>query len=302
MGTEVPRAQSFPRQTLSAAHTGILLMLVAALTSSILHMGVRHVSPRIPVFEVVFLRTLFSMLAGAPLVLRPGRMAWRSNAPGLQIVRGLVGTLSMTTWYYSLATLPLADAVTLGLTTSLFVVLGATIVFKERAGLYRWAALLVGFLGAVIVLRPTGQGVALVPAIICIASSALWAISLLIAKYAGRYDSSLTTAFWQPLTIMPFAAIGAYVTWVPPQAADLTVLAVIAAVAVLGNYCSIQALRIADTSITMPVDYTKLIWSIIGGYILFNEIPSVSTALGALLIIASSLYIALRESHRGPQQ
>jgi len=280
---------------LPAAHIGILLMLAAALTSSILHVGVRYVSPRIPVFEVVFLRTLFSVVAGAPMVFRPGRMAWRTNAPGLQIFRGIVGTGSMTAWYYSLATLPLADAVTLGLTTSLFVVLGATVMFNERAGLYRWVALGVGFLGAVLVLRPSGKNIALLPALICLASSALWAFSLLIAKYMARYDSTATTAFWQPLTIMPLAAIGAYLTWVPPQPLDLIVIAVIAAVAVLGNYCSIQALRIADTSITMPVDYTKLVWSVIAAYVIFKEVPSLTTAFGALLIVASSLYIAVRE-------
>jgi drug/metabolite transporter (DMT)-like permease len=105
----------------------------------------------------------------------------------------------------------------------------------------------------------------------------------------------MTTTFWQPLTIMPFAAIGAILTWVPPGPGDITVLAVIAAFAVLGNYCSIQALRIADTSVTMPIDYTKLVWSVIGAYVLFNEIPSAATAVGALLIVGSSLYIALRE-------
>lgn len=272
-----------------------MLMLVAAVTSSILHMGVRYVSPRIPVFEVVFLRTFFSILAGAPVVFRPSKMAWRSNAPGLQIIRGLVGTLSMTAWYYSLATLPLGDAVTLGLTTSLFVVLGATVVFAERAAAYRWAALIVGFLGAVLVLRPSGQGVGLLPALICLASSALWAISLLIAKYAAKYDSTMTTAFWQPLTIMPFAAVGAYLTWVPPQPIDLAILGVIAVVAVVGNYCAIHALRIADTSVTMPVDYTKLVWSVIGAYLLFNETPHLMTAFGAVLIVGSSLYIAIRE-------
>lgn len=272
-----------------------MLMLVAAVTSSVLHMGVRFVSPRMPVFEVVFLRTLFSIIASAPVVFRPGRMAWRSAAPGLQILRGIIGTLSMTTWYYSLATLPVGDAVTLSLTTSLFVVLGATMFFAERAEPYRWAALVVGFLGAVLVVRPSGQGMGLVAAAICLASSALWAVSLLIAKYAAKYDSTLTTAFWQPLTIMPFAAIGAYLTWVPPQPFDLLILGAIASLAVLGNYCSIAALRITDTSITMPVDYTKLLWSVIGAYVLFNESPHLTTAVGAILIIGSSSYIALRE-------
>lgn len=279
----------------STAQLGILLMLVAAITASILHMGVRYVSPRIPVFEVVFLRTLFSILVGAPMVFRPGRTAWRSNAPGLQITRGLIGTLSMTTWYYSLATLPLADAVTLSLTTSLFVVLGATVLFAERAAAYRWAALVVGFLGAVLVLRPSGQSLGLLPALICLASSALWAASLLMAKYVARYDGTMTTAFWQPLTIMPFAAIGAFLTWVPPQPLDLLVILIISSFAVLGNYCSIHALRIADTSVTMPVDYTKLVWSVVGGYVLFHEIPNGITIAGALLIVGSSLYIAFRE-------
>jgi drug/metabolite transporter (DMT)-like permease len=282
----------------SAVTVAVLFMLLSALLSSALHVGVRYMSSRLPVFEIVFLRTFLSMLVTLPLVLRPGQMAWRSNAPSLHVLRGLVGTASMAAWYYSLSVLPLADATTFGMTTTLFVVLGAAFWFRERVDAGRWCALAVGFLGCVIVLRPTGAGVALVPALIAISSSALWAMSLLLAKNQARYDSSLTITFYQPLTITPLAALGAYFVWVTPTWHDLGVLSGMAVLASIGNYCSIQALRMADASITMPVDYTKLLWTVIAGYLLFSEVPGLSTWAGAALIVGASLYIAIRESRR----
>jgi drug/metabolite transporter (DMT)-like permease len=281
-----------PEQAVTLA---ILLMLAAAALSSVLHAGVRYLSAHLPVFEIVFLRTALSILTVAPLVFRPGQSAWRSNAPSLHLLRGAVGAVSMTAWYYALSALPLADAVTLGLTTTFFVVIGAWLWFGERVDAGRWAAVFVGFGGAVLVLQPTGANVRLLPALIAIASSALWALSLLLAKHQARYDSSLTITFYQPLMITPYAAIGAYLVWVPPSWHDLAVLSLLAVTASIGNYCAVHALRLADASITMPVDYTKLVWTVIAGYLLFAEIPGLSTVLGAVLIVAAAIFIAVRE-------
>ncbi len=289
------------RRIRSAATLGVLFMLASALASSALHVGVRYMSGKLPVLEIVFLRALLTLLLTAPLVFRPGQVAWRTNAPGLQIMRGMVGTCSMSAWYYALSTLPLADAATMGMTTSLFVVLGAVLWFREQVDVYRWAALLTGFVGAIVVLKPTGANVLLGPALIALGSSALWAVSLLMAKGLAKYDSSLTITFYQPLTVVPWVAIAAWVVWQPPTLHDWLVLTAMAAAAGVGNYCTIHALRLADASIAMPVDYTKLLWTVAAAYVLFNEIPGMSTMAGAALIVAASLYIAVREGKRTPR-
>ena len=274
----------------------IALMGLSALMSSVMHVGVRLVAQGgLPIIEVVFLRTLLTLLLTLPFVFRPGHMAWRSNVPMLHVLRGGIGVLSMWAWYYALANLPLGLAVTLGQTTALFLVGGAALWFHERVGVVRWSALLAGLLGAVIALRPDAADGISWPALIAIASSALWASSLLMAKHLTRYDAPLTVTFYQPLTIMPLALLAALPVWTMPTLYDLAVLTLMAAAAGLSNFCSIKALSLADASLTAPIDYTKILWSTTAAYVLFAEVPGVSTWIGGALILTATLMITIYE-------
>jgi drug/metabolite transporter (DMT)-like permease len=270
-------------------------MLAAGLCSSLLHIGVRIVSPVLPTIEIVFLRSLFTLMATLPFVLRPANVAWRTNAPGLQVVRGVVGVTSITAWYFALGRMPLADAAALSFTTGLFVTAGAALAFGEAVGMRRWSAVLVGFLGALIVLRP-GAGVVSWAAISAVASSALWAGSLLLAKQLARTDSSLTITFWQPLMTTPLALLATIPYWVWPEVGPLMILMAMGVVAAAGNYCYIHAIRTAEAAIVMPADYVRLVWMAGWGFLFFAEVPLLSTWIGAALIIGATLFITIRES------
>ena len=271
------------------------VMLIAGLASSLLHIGVRHISPAVPAVEIVFIRSTITIFFTLPVVLGSSVIAWRTRRPGLQVLRGLIGVFSMTMWYYALGEMPLADAGALSFTTGLFVTLGAALWFKENVGVRRWSAVAVGFLGALIVLRP-GPGMFTWPAVAAVVSSALWAASLLMAKQLARYDSTLTISFYQPLLIAPFAAVAALPVWVWPDARVWTILVAMGAVAAVGNYCYIYALRLADASVVMPADYVRLVWMAGWGYLFFSEIPLLTTWFGALLIIGATFFITVRES------
>ncbi len=282
----------------SAVTRAIVLMGLAAILSSIMHVGVRLVSDTgLPIIEIVFLRTLLSLLITAPFVFRPGRMSWRSNAPSMHGLRGIVGTTSMWAWYFALANLPLGLATTLGQTTSLFLVVGAAIWFREQVGGVRWLALLGGMAGAMIALQP-GSGELGWTAVIAIVSSALWAVSLLMAKDMTRYDSTLTISFYQPLTIAPLAFLATIPVWVMPTLYDLWLLLMMAVAASVANYCSIKALGLADASITAPIDYTKILWSTAAAFVLFSEVPGTSTWIGGALIVAATLGLTLYERRK----
>jgi drug/metabolite transporter (DMT)-like permease len=269
-------------------------MLVAGITSSLLHIGVRHVSPYVPTFEIVFLRSLLTIAFTMPFLWYSGRMAWRTKRPGLQLVRGMVGVLSMSSWYYSLALLPLADAGALSFTTAIFVTIGAAVWFGEPVGFRRWTAVLVGLLGALVVMRP-GSGVVSIPAIAAAGSSVLWALSLLIAKELNRDDSVLTVSFYQPLMIAPFAGIAMIPTFVWPPMEAWLILTGMGAVAAISNFAYLSALRMADASIMMPLDYVRLVWMAAWGYLIFGEVPDLATWIGALLIVAAAAFITVRE-------
>ncbi len=275
--------------------SAVLLMLAAGVVSSCLHVCVRFVSPELPTIEIVLLRSVFTILITLPFLLRKGRVAWRSNRFDLQAIRGMIGVCSMTAWYYSLSVLPLADAGTLSFTTAIFVTLGAGLLFGEAVGIRRWSAVIIGLIGTIIVLKP-GSGLLSIGAAAALGSSVLWATSLLMAKRLTAYDSSLTITFYQPLMIAPFALLGSLPFWVWPSGRALLILAAMGALAAVGNYAYIQALRIADASISMPADYVRLLWMVMWGYFLFAEIPAISTWIGALLIVGSTLFITWRES------
>lgn len=282
--------------------TAICVMLLAGLCSSLLHIGVRYAAPVLPAIEIVFLRSSITILVTLPVVLRSAELAWRTSRPGLQVLRGLVGVFSMSLWYYALGNMPLADAGALSFTTALFVTLGAALLLGESVGIHRWAAVAVGFLGTLIVLRP-GPDMFTWVAAAAVFSSALWAVSLLLAKHLTKFDATLTISFYQPLLIAPFALLMSVPVWVWPDGKTWLILLGMGAVAALGNYGYVYALRMADASLVMPADYVRLVWMAGWGFLCFAEVPPVTTWIGALLIIGATLFITLRESQtaRPPQ-
>ena len=273
---------------------GIALMIFAGICSSLLHIGVRHVSPYLPSIEIVALRSLFTLLVTMCAVALTTGMSWRTKRFDLHVIRGIVGVMSMWTWYYALGHLPLADAGALSFTTGLFVTVGAALYFGEKVGPRRWAAVIVGFAGAVIILRP-GAGIITLAAIWAVLSSALWGVSLLMAKHLAKFDQSLTISFYQPLVTAPIALLLAVPTWVWPEPWVLAVLVGMGMVAAAGNYCYVHALRVADASLVMPADYVRLLWMAGWGFLFFAEVPLITTWIGAALIVGSTAFITWRE-------
>jgi drug/metabolite transporter (DMT)-like permease len=284
-----------------SAATGIVLMLIAGLCSSCLHIGIRTIGTQLPVIEIVALRSCATMLATLPVFMFISGLTLRTKRLDLQLLRGLIGVSSMWSWYYALARLPLADSGALSFTTGLFVMLGAALFFGEKVGLRRWSAAAIGFAGMLIILRP-GAGLISWAAISAVVSSALWAVSLLMAKNLARYDQSLTISFFQPLTIAPIALLLALPGWVWPSKEAWLILLAAGSVTAVGNYCYVHALRIAEASLVMPLDYVRLLWMAGWGFLFFAEIPLLTTWIGAALIMGATFFITVREAQRARER
>ncbi|MEQ1613293.1 MAG: DMT family transporter [Hyphomicrobiaceae bacterium] len=279
---------------MSPVVAAVVMMLMAGVMSSLLHIGVRYISPHIPTLEIVFLRSLFTILVTLPIVFRPGQVSWRTNNLPMQMTRGAVGVCSMSFWYYALGQMPLADAGALSFLTAIFVTIGAAFWFGEPVGLRRWGAVIVGLIGALVVLKP-GAGVISWAAIAAAGSSALWAVSLLMSKELAKYDSVTTITFYQPLMILPVAMLGTIPFWVTPSLEVWLCLFAMGVAAAIGNYGYVKAIRIADVAISMPADYLRLIWMASWGYWVFGEIPTIGTWIGAALIVGAAFFITIRE-------
>lgn len=273
---------------------GILLMLVATLLFTVMGAAARHVSSTIHPFEVVFFRVAFGFVLLAPLVARHGLKHFRTRHFGWHVARAAGHVGEMLIYFTGLVMIQYAQVQALTFTTPLFATLLAVLILRERINRWRLAALAIGFTGAMLVIRP---GIApLGTGTLLILTSALgWAGVILIVKRLTRTDSSITITAWMVVLMSPMALIPALFVWVWPSLTELGWLALAGIAGTLGQLAVTQAFRVADTTVVMPFDFTKLIWAALLGFLVFGEIPTVWTLIGGVVIFFGGFYVALRE-------
>ena len=271
------------------------MMSVSALVIAIMHVGVRYVSAEIHPFEIAFVRNLTGFLLLAPVLMSQGRDAFRTTRPGLHAVRGVIGNAAMLSWFYSLSILPVGDATALSFTAVIFTALGAIVILKERVGVRRWAAIIAGFVGTLVILRPGLQAVS-TGALLALGSTVLWSASLICVKIASRTDSSVTIVFYSMVYFTVFSSVPAMTVWQWPSPEQWGMLAAIGVLATIGHLTLAEAMKEVEASAIMPLDYSRMIWAAGLGYLVFGEFPDLWTWVGGTVIFASTVYIAYREA------
>ena len=273
---------------------GILLMLAATVLFTIMGASARYVSDRIHPFEVVFFRNAFGFVLLLPLVLSYGLRHFRTQRFGLHVARAGGHVAEMTIYFVGLVMIPYAQVQALTFTTPLFTALLAVLILREQIHARRIAALAIGFLGAMIVIRP---GIAAVDtgSVLILLSALGWAGVILIVKQLTRTDSSVTITAWMVVLMSPMSLVPALFVWEWPTPAEWGWLAAVGIAGTLGQLLVTQAFRVADTMAVMPFDFTKLIWASLLGFLVFDEIPSMFTWIGGVIIFGGALYVALRE-------
>ena len=273
---------------------GIVLMLAATVLFTIMGASARYVSERIHPFEVVFFRNAFGFVLLLPLVLSHGLKHFRTQRFGLHVARAAGHVTEMSIYFVGLTMIQYAQVQALTFTTPLFAALLAVLILRERIQARRIAALAIGFLGAMIVIRP-GLAPVDLGSMLILLSALGWAGVILIVKQLTRTDSSITITAWMVVLMSPVSLIPALFVWQWPTPAEWTWLAVAGIAGTLGQLLVTQAFRVADTMAVMPFDFTKLIWASLLGFLVFDEVPSIFTWIGGTVIFAGSLYVALRE-------
>jgi len=293
-------AVSRDRRPLSSNLKGMLMMLGASLVLTSMHGAVRYVSAGMHPFEVAFFRNLFGLLTVMPLLVRGGWGSLRSQHPWWQLLRGLFGLCAMLSWFYGLSVVPLAEATALSFSAAIFGSLGAALFLGERMRARRWSAVLFGFIGALIILRP-GIGVFQPGALVVLFASLGWAAALLTVKHLSRSDGVLTIVGWSSILLTVFSLPPALLVWTAPSAAQLWWLLLIGSLATLGHLAMTSAFKLADASAVFPIDFTRLLWASAIGLVAFGEWPDRWTWIGGSVIFASTAYIGYRESLRRRQ-
>lgn len=281
---------------LSDVARGCLLMLLSTLMFACMHAAIRQTTQQLPAVEVAFFRNVFGLVVIIPLLLRYGLGVFRTQRIGLHGLRALINAISMMTFFAGLSLTPIARATALSFTAPLFTALLSVLFLGEVIRWRRLTAILCGFIGALIILRPGLQGFD-TGATLVIASSLLWSVAMIDIKLLARTETSLTITAYVTVLLIPLTLIPAVMVWQTPPVQTWGWLVFIGVIGTLGQIAVTEALKLADTTMLMPFDFLKLVWATALGILLFSELPDLLTWAGAAIVFGSSLYIAWRETH-----
>ncbi len=272
----------------------VLFMLLATVGFSASHALVRVLTRSLPPFEVAFFRSFFGLLVFVPFYLRDGIAVLHTHRLGLHFLRACLGAASLLTFYFALSRSPLGPVTAIGFMAPLFTTLLAAVYLHETVRVHRWAALGVGFVGAMLVLRPGPSGFD-IGLLVMLGSTCLFGIMLFLIKMLTRTDSAVTVTAYGMLLQSPILLVPAISVWQWPSPG---LLAELVALGVLNALCVLlftMAMKATQTSLVMSLDYLRLVWTVLIGYVLFAEVPGAVSGFGMAMILAGAAYLAYRE-------
>lgn len=275
---------------------GMLSMLLAVAAFAGMDACLKILSPHYPVMQVATLRGLSSLplimvwvlLDGGPSQLL--RVRWP-----LHLLRGGLSIVMLGAFAYALRTLPLAETYALFFVAPLMITALAAWVLHERVDWRGWTAIATGFVGTLIVLRPSGAGVLTLAGLAVLVSATGYAVSAIAVRVIGRSDSTQSMVFWMLAMTSVFAGAIAWHDWQPVLRSDWPVLAFLGVAGAVGQFAITDAFRRAAASRIAPLEYTALVWGIVLDYTLWHTLPDTTTLTGAVVIVASGLYLLRRE-------
>lgn len=294
---------------------GAAILVFGLFLFSIQDIIIKFFSDQYSVLQIVFIRGVVSMVVIALLIklFMPG-IAFLSNRPRTAIARGLFGFFSYLAYYLAVAAMPLAEVVAIVFTMPLFVTAMSALILGEKVGIRRWSAVVVGFLGVLVILSPSGEFNALAVAL-AFTASITYATQTTITRFLSAHDDPLTLAFNSIVVftcasgILSLLLLGGIISvssdhaslaffsreWMMPETPHLALIIFLGVNGAAGFYCLSKAYCSAEASAIAPFEYTYIIWAIVFGYLFWNEVPGITTIIGVIILISSSLYIWYRD-------
>ena len=282
----------------------VALMILASVFFAGMAGLIRYGSQDLHPFQLAFLRSAFGILFMLPWLMKAGVGILKTSRIGLISIRGLMAASAMFAFFWALSIMPLAEAVALSFTAPFFVTILAVVFLHEVVRARRWTAVAVGFVGAMIILRPDGGTVAW-PALAVLFSALMMAGSIICIKKLSRTVPANAIYLWMVIYLAPITFVPALFVWRHPTWEQLGVAAGIGFAGTVGHLLMTRAFGMAETTALMPFDFARLIFSAAVGYLFFSQAPDLWTWVGATIIAAAGIYIARREAraewaHRTP--
>ena len=274
------------------------IRLVAAFSLTTMNAIVKLAEARgAGVGELLFFRQgMMVPVLAACIAAGPGLGVIRTGRIGAHIVRAACGLTGLALLFFTVSLLPLAEATTLTFTAPLFATLLGALVLGEPTGWHRWSAVALGFAGVLIVAHPGAGQFALLGTTLGLLYALTTAIVSIQLRRIGRTEHPLATVFWFGALSTPVCAVAMALTAKPHPAEVWLMMAAIGIIGSLTQICLTASLRLGPVSTVVPMDYSGLIWATLYGFTLFGVLPGWTTWAGAPLIVASGIYIVLREA------
>ena len=281
----------------SARLAGIALMVLAIFMFSFGDAMGKFLVGTYSVGQLLFLRACAALLLMSPLIWRQRHDFLRLERPWLQLVRVTLSTLDVAGFFLASVYLPLADVITYYLAGPIFVTAMSAIFLRERVGWRRWTAILIGFCGVLIALRPSAQTVSM-PALIALGGSLSFASLMLITRSLRKTPDIVMASSQFVGTFLLGAVLSAF-HWVPPSPGSLVIFTLAGCISVTALFCVNRSLKLAPASVVVPYQYSMIVWAVIFGFVVFGDVPQLATIVGAAIIIGAGFYIYLRERDLG---
>ncbi len=281
---------------LSKNQLGFFYMFISVCAFSLMDVIVKW-SDDYPVGQVLFFRGFFGIIPIIFLIPKDRYLDfYKTTRPFLHFKRCLAGLIALVSIFVALRNLPLATVVSISFAAPIFITIFSIFLLKEKVGFYRWLAVLVGFVGIIFITEPGFSSLNLYyiyPIIFCLGLSY---VAIAIRKLSSTEPAWLISFFFS-FSIMLLSFLSIYQGWILPSLIDLFLLSMIGILGGLANLWLSQSYKYSEVSLVSPLKYLALIFAIAFGYLIWNEIPTSKTLLGALLVIFSSIIIFKREMY-----
>jgi drug/metabolite transporter (DMT)-like permease len=275
---------------------GGAIMLLGVGSFSFMDAGMKVLSSGYPPLQVAALRCLASL----PLILlwvgrRGGFGQVLRVRFGLHALRAAIGIVMLASFVYGLRRLPLSEAYAIFFVAPLLITVFAALILGERIEWQRWAAVAIGLAGVLIVLRPTGAGVATFAGLAVVICAVGYALSAILVRILGRTDSTESMVFWVVTLMGAGATLLALPQWRPIQPQHWTAIIAVGVSGCLGQWAITEAFRLGEASFLAPFEYSALVWGLALDWTFWRALPEARAVAGAAVIIASGIYLIRRE-------
>lgn len=244
--------------------------------------------------QVLLIRSIAALVILSPFIFRAGIKSFlHMPRPGIQLGRAVCATAEVALFYWATIYMPLAEVMTFYLAGPIYVTAMSALFLGERVGWRRWVAVMVGFCGVLIALGPSIINLSWGSLIALVGSLGFSGLMVMTRLSRGTSDVHLVSV--QLLGGLIFGLVAAPLSWVQPSNQHLLMMALLGIISMVAYICVNRALKLAPASVVVPYQYTIIVWAILFGYIFFSELPSITTLIGAAIIVAAGIFIFLRE-------